>query len=391
MPTVISPVITDAGLAAAINMASNGLQLQITHVVIGTGKYNPGYTSVITNRTEKATIAGAVGTGAGAFLVSAYMPSFAGVAYNVSEIAFYAGDPDAGGVCFAIYSHPTEIMFQRNSLDWVGQFALQLVRVPAGSVGVVVDPQASLAVALLSQHLNDANPHPQYVKLVTLAEMGLFRAVRRQVFSTPGSYTYTPDPNMMFADVQIAGGGGGGGGAYNGANSAAAGSGGGAGATACKLLSAAVIGASRSVTIGAGGAGGTVSGGNGANGGTTSFGTLLSAPGGIGGVWTAGSWFTLPGGEGGAAASGGDVNEAGGGGGVCGGIYSSGIASFGWGGQGGSNRFGGGGLAGGNGNPGGNGGGWGAGGGGAGGGQYVSAAGGNGNGGVVIVTEYCYA
>lgn len=164
MPTVISPVITDAGLAAAINMASNGLQLQITHVVIGTGKYNPGYTSVITNRTEKATIAGAVGTGAGAFLVSAYMPAFGGVAYNVSEIAFYAGDPDAGGIAFAIYSHPTAIMFQRNSLDWVGQFALQLVRVPAGSVGVVVDPQASLAVALLSQHLNDANPHPQYIR-----------------------------------------------------------------------------------------------------------------------------------------------------------------------------------------------------------------------------------
>lgn len=166
MPTVISPLITDAGLNAAINAQSNGLQLQITHVVLGQGQYTPdaALTTGPLQRKEKAVISGAMRTGTGGFMVSVYLAAYAGVAYNVGELLFYAGDPDAGGVLFAVHSSPGANIFQRNSLDWVGQFAITMARVPAGSVTVTVDPGAAQSVALLMQHEGKFDPHPQYIR-----------------------------------------------------------------------------------------------------------------------------------------------------------------------------------------------------------------------------------
>lgn len=165
MPTVITPLITDAGLDAALNAQADGLELQITHIILGQGQFTPGpLTPGPVSRKEKVTISGAVRTGVGAFLVTAYLTSYAGAPYNVGEIHFYAGDPDAGGVLFAVHSQPGITIFQRNSLDWVGQFALTLARVPAGSVNVSVDPGGALALALVAQHNSNPHPHTQYIR-----------------------------------------------------------------------------------------------------------------------------------------------------------------------------------------------------------------------------------
>lgn len=166
MPTVISPLITDAGLNAAVNAQANGLQLQITHVVLGQGQYTPNATTTTgpALRKEKVSISGAVRTGVGGFMVTVYLNAYTGAAYGVGELLFYAGDPDAGGVLFAVFSLPASTIFQRNSLDWVGQFAITLARVPAGSVSVTVDPNGAQSVALLSQHEGKSDPHPQYVR-----------------------------------------------------------------------------------------------------------------------------------------------------------------------------------------------------------------------------------
>lgn len=166
MPTVITPTITDAGLEAAVNAANDGLQLRITHVVLGQGQYTPPFGAVaLASRTEKVTISGAVENGVGSFLVSAYLPSYtAGMPYNVGEIGFYAGDPDEGGVLFAIHSAPGSTIFQRNNLDWVGQFAMKLARVPAGSVTIEVDPSGALALAIMAQHMGNPHPHTQYIR-----------------------------------------------------------------------------------------------------------------------------------------------------------------------------------------------------------------------------------
>jgi len=109
-----------------------------------------------------------------------------------------------------------------------------------------------------------------------------FTSVVNQLFSVNG--TYTPTANMKYCIVEMVGGGAGGSGTSSCSGVQMSSSpGGGAGEYAYGLFTAATIGASKSVTIGAAGAGGAT-GTAGGNGGTTSFGsTLMSAAGGSAG------------------------------------------------------------------------------------------------------------
>lgn len=139
-------------------------------------------------------------------------------------------------------------------------------------------------------------------------------SINVQVFTSSG--TYTPTAGMLYCIVECQGGGGGGGGAAaTGASTVAAGGGGGGGGYARKTVSAATIGASQTVTIGAGGTAGSSSGGNGGNGGTTSLGAIVSAAGGLGGAGGAAGTNCFSGGGGPSTGSGGDVNSYGTGGG----------------------------------------------------------------------------
>lgn len=179
MPTIINPLITEAGLAAAVAANGLGLQLAITHVALGSGQYTPdiGMTSMVT-RKEKVTIPSGYVTGGGGFRINALFPAWAGTPnpYNATEVGFYAGDPDAGGVLFAVYSHTSSVIVQRNSLDYVCQFSMVLTRVPAGSVTVTIDAAASQALALVAAHEVGADPHPQYAlksEMAALISAGL--------------------------------------------------------------------------------------------------------------------------------------------------------------------------------------------------------------------------
>lgn len=159
----------------------------------------------------------------------------------------------------------------------------------------------------------------------------------RQVVFGPGSGTWTVPAGVTSIFVKMNGGGAGGGGAYTGGSYAAAGVGGGGGeyaegafsVTPGDVLSYSVPNAS------AGGAG-SASPTAGANGGTTTFGGLISAAGGVGGA--AGlNGVASGGGTGGTGGSGGGRRLPGGGGGF-GVVPSSANAQ---GGQGGHSPFGG--------------------------------------------------
>jgi hypothetical protein len=103
--------------------------------------------------------------------------------------------------------------------------------------------------------------------------------INQQIFDTPGTYTYTPSPNLLFAIVECQGGGGSGG-CWNGGSYF---TGGGGGGYAKSIVQAATIGASQTVTVGAGGSLAT-SGNNGQSGGTSSFGSIVIGEGGQGGI-----------------------------------------------------------------------------------------------------------
>jgi hypothetical protein len=125
-------------------------------------------------------------------------------------------------------------------------------------------------------------------------------ACKIQRFTSNG--TYTPTPGMAFCVIECVGGGGGGGTAVASSTTVLGGGGGGAGSYARKILTSAQVGASQTITIGAGGASATA-------GTDTSFGSLcIGKGGGVGGSAT-----TFPGAAGvGGVAGTGDITIPGG-------------------------------------------------------------------------------
>lgn len=108
------------------------------------------------------------------------------------------------------------------------------------------------------------------------------RLIGVQIFNTPGTFTYTPTPGMGSVTFRLQGGGAAGGGLTTpSAGNISLGAPGTSGAYAEGRFLAATIGSSQTVTIGAGGLG--ASNAVGGNGGTTSVGSLITAPGGVGG------------------------------------------------------------------------------------------------------------
>lgn len=171
-------------------------------------------------------------------------------------------------------------------------------------------------VALISDNVSNWNIISQSTVSIVAV-----KSVHRQVFTSGG--TYTPTAGILYADVEGVGGGGGGGGSGTAVNEI--GAGGGSGGYFKGILSAATIGSSQTITIGAAGAAGSSGGGSGGSGGTTSIGSILSATGGSGGTGNT-SLSYVAGGAGGTA-TGGDYQvqgEAGTSGGASNNVQSTG-------------------------------------------------------------------
>lgn len=162
-----------------------------------------------------------------------------------------------------------------------------------------------------------------------------FKAPKIQSFTSSG--TYTPTTGMTSCTVEMVGAGGGGGGVGTTSFSAAAG--GGAGGYIRASLTAAQVGSSQTVTIGAAGTAGPNTGGSGGTGGATSLGSLLSCNGGAGGGFAAANAANGGGGGSATITTGTGVSISGSNGGMSSGTSSGMIAA----GSGASSPFGGGG------------------------------------------------
>lgn len=97
------------------------------------------------------------------------------------------------------------------------------------------------------------------------------------------SGTWTKDPNLKYVIVEVVGGGGGSAGSDDVASENGGGGGGGGGYSRKKIL-AANLSSTETVTVGEGGTAGGSASGNGGPGGTSSFGSLVTATGGEGGT-----------------------------------------------------------------------------------------------------------
>jgi len=159
-----------------------------------------------------------------------------------------------------------------------------------------------------------------------------------QVFTASG--TWTKPSGLRHVIVEVVGGGGGSGGALaTGAAQVSGSPGGGGGGYARKLILASALGASETVTVGAGGLAGTAGATAGTSGGTSSFGAFCSAAGGTfsTGVGAATPPVMLGTGGAGGTGTGGDLNIQGSRGGMGFGIAAASVAR----GNGGASQLGG--------------------------------------------------
>ena len=208
--------------------------------------------------------------------------------------------------------------------DGTGTVTITGGQVPAGTTTNVIrtdslaantytiEVQRSQAVATSTvgdngvSHFNNANFTVDSNGFVSILGGLGFSSIKNQVFTSSG--TYTPTAGMAYCQITCVGGGGAGGGATatNGSQYSFGG-GGGSGEASTGAFSAATIGASQTVTIGAAGLG--ISGAQGGDGGITSLGILLTAVGGFGGhIDTTTTVAGAAGGQGGTGGTGGDYH-----------------------------------------------------------------------------------
>jgi len=205
MATAIQPKITDVGLAAAQNAKANGLELELTHIALGTGKYTPTYgQTALVGYKERAAINASAPKGPNGFQVSATFPEWTSTAYAVGEIGIYAGDPQAGGILFAVFSSASTLV-TRSAVAYVVSMSMLLTRVPDASVTVNVDTDLGTCATLIASHIAQADPHPQYL-LETAADNAYLKktdAAAAYLTKTEAATVYVTDAEAV--DAKYAG------------------------------------------------------------------------------------------------------------------------------------------------------------------------------------------
>ncbi|WP_105168556.1 phage tail-collar fiber domain-containing protein [Pseudoalteromonas sp. T1lg23B] len=127
-----TPIITQAGLNAAVNAKTSDIKIQISHVAVGTKGYEPTREQVALKALKnKVPVTGGKNIAKGQLHVTAKFSSDA--EYAVREVGFYLSD----GTLFAVWSHPSDVLFYQTPLAQVIQgFDLVLSAVPIDNITV---------------------------------------------------------------------------------------------------------------------------------------------------------------------------------------------------------------------------------------------------------------
>lgn len=309
-------ILTNQGAARLANAAALGTKLNLTQMAVGDANGtlptpDPAQTKLINQkRIAPLNLLTVDPANTSQIIAEQIIPENEG-GFWIREIGLYDDD----GILIAVANCPETYKPQLQEGSGRTQTIRMILIVSSTSaITLKIDPAVVLATRqyvddkiievkgyaddLMKKHVEAANPHKQYPLIANalkemvdaglagdvLKNLGLVnngavgRLIGMQIIKTSGTYTKTP--GAMFADVIAIGGGGGGGWATSTANYNAAGGGGGGGGMARGLFNLSAI-STVLVTIGAGGNGGIASTiTNATHGGTTTFGSYLSAGGG---------------------------------------------------------------------------------------------------------------
>lgn len=168
MPVVLNPKVTAAGEAAAFNSASNGLELELTHISFGIGEpYTPnGTESGLVDQVALVPIVAGSRIKPKQIRVSAIWQTEIG-SYPINEIGFWAGS-----TLFAVWSDPaiSPLAVKTPGIDFVFFYDLALTALPANSITIETNPELNQFLSALGIHLNDQEAHPYYLRTVDFAK-----------------------------------------------------------------------------------------------------------------------------------------------------------------------------------------------------------------------------
>ena len=276
--TVMNQNLSDLGTALTQSLANDGQTTPVANLPMATFRHTNVGNAVARNEYAAA---GQVQDGSLQWLTS--------VAGTNTITASIAPSPGAyvAGQSFRFVAAGGNTGATTLNINGLGAKAITKSGTVALSGGEIISGAAISVIYDGTQFQMIAVPHGQIIDM--------------QVFTASGTWTKPAGCSSIL--IEVIGGGGGGGGAAATASNISIGGGGGAGGYSRKYVTTG-IGATETVTVGAGGAGN--SGAAGSNGGTSSFGAHCSGAGGFGAGFvgpTTGVTF-VAGGDGGTGSSG---------------------------------------------------------------------------------------
>lgn len=157
--------LTSAGRNAALNAASLGLNVSLTHIAVGSGKYDPSNPMSLTHTALVSEIERYPLNGGSVEPNSQTLRFIANIEPSQTADGYEIGLITDQGVLFAIAattSNTPLIRLVANIISIV-TFGMVISNVNLSNVIINIDPNTPISVALMNEHLAHLNPHPQYV------------------------------------------------------------------------------------------------------------------------------------------------------------------------------------------------------------------------------------
>ena len=157
--------LTSAGRNAALNAASLGLNVSLTHIAVGTGKYDPSNAMTLTNTTLVSEIERYPLNGGSVEPISHTLRFVANIEPTQTADGFEIGLITSQGVLFAIASTTSNTPLIRLVANIVSvvTFGMILSNLNLSNLIISIDPNTPICVALMNQHLDHPDPHTQYL------------------------------------------------------------------------------------------------------------------------------------------------------------------------------------------------------------------------------------
>lgn len=161
--------ITKIGLESALNADINGVEVKLAKIKFSTNRFasvsNDPRTTLTNIVHESAISAGGTSIEQNTLRLVSIVDSPS--EYDIGSLGVYTED----GVLFAIASVETgSLMKILPRISFTMSFGMTLTPTLLERIVIAIDPETAYAVAMMFQHENHTNPHPQYLQKIASLE-----------------------------------------------------------------------------------------------------------------------------------------------------------------------------------------------------------------------------